>query len=370
MGTEQQYPQLVGLVRLPGRLREFGGELPLARASAAKILRRQLDPYTTIEVPKRDGSKRHISSPYGTLKSFQSLILEKFLSGPEVAHSAAFAFVKGKSAIQCARVHEHASWALKVDLKNFFESIDERQVYWAFRSRGVSDYKSFFLARFTTRLEMLPIEVKKSLREYFAANQTPDVRKLSKVRRHGLSTKFGVQRRRLGYVPQGSPTSGQISNLVFYPLDLKLSKLAKGIDAKFTRYADDIIFSFRGDFSRDRAEKALKDIAQIIHGGGFTLNNSKTRILKPGTRMQVLGVLIGGSGLRIPPDKKKSLDKSLRAIRKFGFEKHAEFLGETNPYSLVNKLHGYLVWASEVEPTWAYPRLGELGELVKVQLED
>ena len=86
--------------------------------------------------------------------------------------------------------------------------------------------------------------------------------------------------------------------------------------------------------------------------------------------MQVLGVLIGGTGLRIPPDKKKAFDKSLRAIRKFGFEKHAEFLEESNPYSLVNKLHGYLVWASEVEPAWAYPRLAELGELVKSQLED
>lgn len=366
--VKANFPRLVGIEELPGTLKQFGGELPLGRANAAKILRRVYDPYWTFEIPKRDGSSRHISSPMSDLKKFQALLLKKFLSGPEVAHEAAYAYVKGKSAVQCARVHESAVWAVKVDIKNFFESIDEKQVYWAFRSRGVSNYRAFFLARFTTRLERQPFEVKKTLRKHFSGLGTPDLKKYKVVQRHKLLKKFNVERRRIGYVPQGSPTSGQITNLVFYPLDVKLTKSAKTLGAKYTRYADDIIFSFTKPFSRDEAEQALSKISHLVSEGGFQLNQTKTRILKPGSRMQVLGVLIGSPGIRVPPSKKKSLDKSLRAIKKFGFEKHAEHLEESRSYTVLNKLHGFLVWAKEVEPSWANPRMDILSKLAEEQL--
>lgn len=366
--VKPKFPPLVQVEALPGKLKDFGGEFPLGRANAAKILRRTFDAYTTLKIPKRDGSLRHISEPLPDLKKFQTILLRKFLSGPEVAHPAAYAYIKGKSAVQCARIHEHASWAIKVDLKNFFESIDEKQVYWAFRSRGVSNFRAFFLARFTTRLERQPHEVKKSLREYFSGLGTPSLKKYQIVQRHKLLKKFNVERRRLGYVPQGSPTSGQITNLVFYPLDVKLSKIAVSLGAVYTRYADDIILSFSKEFSRGEAENVLRQVARIINEGGFQLNHSKTRLLKPGSRMQVLGVLIGEPGLRVPPSKKKSLEKNLRAVEKFGFEKHAEHLDESRSYTVLNQLHGFLVWANEVEPAWASPRLKTLSRLAEEQL--
>lgn len=363
-----KFPQLEGVEELPGALNYFGGEFPLARANAAKILRRAYDPYTTISIPKRDGSTRHISVPMSDLKKFQTLLLKKFLSGTEVAHKGAFAYIKGKSAVQCARIHEDATWAVKVDIRNFFESIDEKQVYWAFRSRGVSNFRAFFLARFTTRLERQTFEAKKSLREHFSGAGTPDIRKYKIVQRHKLLKKFHVERRRIGYVPQGSPTSGQISNLVFYPLDIELSSLARSLKAKYTRYADDIVISFKSEFTRGEAESALRNAAKIINEGGFQLNHAKTRILKPGSRMQILGVLIGKPGLRVPPGKKKYLDKSLRAVEKFGFDNHAEHLGETRSYAVLNQLYGFLVWAYEVEPDWASPRLSKLSQLAEEQL--
>lgn len=368
LAIRPKFPQLEVVEALPGKLKDFGGEVPLGRANAAKILRRVYDPYTTLSIPKRDGSTRHISAPMSDLKKFQTLILRKFLSGPEVAHQAAFAYIKGKSAVQCARIHEDANWAIKVDIKNFFESIDEKQVYWAFRSRGVANFRAFFLARFTTRLERQPFEVKKSLREHFSGVGTPALRKYKIVQRHKLLKKFNVERRRIGYVPQGSPTSGQISNLVFYPVDVKLAALAKTLAAKYTRYADDIVISFRSEFTRGEAESVLRKAAKIINEAGFQLNHSKTRVLKPGSRMQVLGVLIGSPGLRVPPSKKKYLDKSLRAVEKFGFEKHAEHLDETRSYTVLNQLHGFLVWANEVEPGWASPRLSKLSQLAEEQL--
>ena len=361
-------PALPGLAKLPGNLRAFGGELPLGKANAAKILRRSYDPYRTIEIPKRDGSSRHISVPSFDLRKFQANLLKTFLSVPEVAHSAAFAYVKGRSAIQCARLHEQAVWAIKVDIKNFFESIDEKQVYWAFRARGVPNFRSFFLARFATRLEMQPSEVKKSLRHYFTGKGTPPLRKYRVIQRHKLLNKFTVERRRIGYLPQGAPTSGQVSNLVFYPIDVKLAKIAKENDAVYTRYADDIVFSFTSSFSRTDAEATLRLVSREVQVGGFILNHKKTRILKPGTRMQILGVLIGEPGMRLPHSKKKALDKRLRAVEKFGFESHARDVEEIRSYSLLNQIHGFLIWANDVEPDWAAPRLAKLSRLVAEQL--
>ena len=370
VSAKMRLPKLEGIEELPGTLKEFGGTYPLGRANASKILRRTIDPYTTRQIPKRNGSVRHISEPNSYLKSFQSMLLREFLNEPEVAHSAAYAYVIGKSAVQCARVHSTARWAVKVDIVDFFESIDEKQIFWALRSRGVSNYRAFFLARFCTRLELQPNEVKKSLRDGISGSGTPSLRKYKIIQRHNLLKKFDVKRRRIGYLPQGSPTSGQISNLVLYPLDNRLDKMAKSLSAKYSRYADDMIFSFTTEFNRVEADKVLSEVGRLVNEAGFQLNNEKTRVLKPGSRMQILGLLIGDPGLRIPKEKKQKLDKALRAVEKFGFESHTEFIDEVYSFKVLNQLHGFLIWANEVEPGWAGPRLKLLSKLASEQLAD
>ena len=44
-------------------------------------------------------------------------------------------------------------------------------------------------------------------------------------------------------LPQGSPTSPTITNVLCYELDKHLFQLAKKYNAKYSRYADDITFS-------------------------------------------------------------------------------------------------------------------------------
>jgi hypothetical protein len=47
-----------------GTLKDFGGTYPLGRANGSKILRRRtIDPYTTRQISRRNGSVRHISEP-------------------------------------------------------------------------------------------------------------------------------------------------------------------------------------------------------------------------------------------------------------------------------------------------------------------
>jgi hypothetical protein len=62
--TKMRLPKLEGIEDLPGSLKDFGGTYPLGRANGSKILRRRtIDPYTTRQISRRNGSVRHISEP-------------------------------------------------------------------------------------------------------------------------------------------------------------------------------------------------------------------------------------------------------------------------------------------------------------------
>jgi RNA-directed DNA polymerase len=52
-----------------------------------------------------------------------------------------------------------------------------------------------------------------------------------------------MQRLRDPHLPQGAPTSPALANLCGFRLDLRLDGLAFVLGARYTRYADDIVFS-------------------------------------------------------------------------------------------------------------------------------
>lgn len=72
-------------------------------------------------------------------------------------------------------------------------------------------------------------------------------------------------------LPQGSPCSPILSNMVCVDLDRRLSGLAKQFRVDYTRYADDMTFSSNhhvysadGDF--------LEEMRQIVNECGFVIN--------------------------------------------------------------------------------------------------
>ena len=103
-------------------------------------------------------------------------------------------------------------------------------------------------------------------------------------------------------LPQGSPCSPVISNLLGRFLDVRLVRFAKKNKCTYSRYADDITFSTnRKDFPTALAipntEKSshwqLGDpLVKEIHRAGFKINVNKTRLQFCGSRQVTTGLIV------------------------------------------------------------------------------
>ncbi len=103
-----------------------------------------------------------------------------------------------------------------------------------------------------------------------------------------------------GGLPQGSPSSPIISNLIGNILDLKLLKLAGKTGCMYTRYADDITFStskkfFPSDVAYENSGSDWiigEKLEKIIKKTGFSVNHKKTRMSFVRSRQLVTGLTV------------------------------------------------------------------------------
>ena len=102
-------------------------------------------------------------------------------------------------------------------------------------------------------------------------------------------------------LPQGSPCSPVISNLIGHVLDGRLARFAKTYKCKpHSRYADDITFSTsRKDFPPEIAVPTAGAAWQVsdelrarIKDAGFEINDKKTRMQFRGSRQVTTGLMV------------------------------------------------------------------------------
>lgn len=103
-------------------------------------------------------------------------------------------------------------------------------------------------------------------------------------------------------LPQGSPCSPVISNLIGHILDVHLVRLASRAGCTYSRYADDLTFSTNlRDFPSSVATRVAGDahewlpgmeLSQLIGLSGFEINHSKTRMQYSDSRQEVTGLVV------------------------------------------------------------------------------
>jgi RNA-directed DNA polymerase len=237
--------------------------------------------YTEFEIPKRRGeAQRVIRAPIKPIKDVQQKLartLDDCYKPPSHVHG----FVKGRSPRTSAAVHRRQEWLLRVDLADFFPSINFGRVMGMFMS--------------------YPFEYPHDVAVL-----------LSQVCCHRNE------------LPQGAPTSPVISNLICRGLDKELAALAKGERTFYSRYADDLCFSTdRKSFPPTLASRTAEGaavgsaLAEVIGANGFNINASKTRLVRRTQRQRVTGLVVNQK-INVSRDYVRSLRNLLFIWRAHG----------------------------------------------------
>ncbi len=134
-------------------------------------------------------------------------------------------------------------------------------------------------------------------------------------------------------VIQGAITSPAISNLIFRSLDIRIEKYCKKFGIKYTRYADDMLFS--APMSYVHNYKFTNAIKSIIADKNFELNFKKT--LKYKNEISLNGYIVG-TDIRLSRKKYKTINK---IIYNMSLNSFTGFSNRRAMYITKNKLAGY-----------------------------
>lgn len=215
---------------------------------------------------KKNGKYRILSPSINPLKQIQSAIKKNILSKMDYADFLQGG-IKKKDNISNAVIHLGKKHHFCTDLKQFFPSITSKQVYRMFIDNGFSSDVSRILTRLTTY-------------------------------------KFRL--------PQGTPTSPHVANLVFMPLGNKLMEICEEREITFTSFIDDLTFSSQRDF-----QDITPQIIDLIENYGFQISHQKT-FYKLGTAT-ITGVETKNNVLNIRKNQMKKInDSSLSELSREG----------------------------------------------------
>lgn len=181
-------------------------------------------------------------------------------------------FVKNRNTHTNAQCHLGKKFLLKLDIKDFFDTINIESVKNAFEYLGFSSEIALTLSKIST-----------------------------------LNNKLA----------QGFPTSPIIANIVCIQMDKDIQEFCKSHNATYTRYADDISIS-SDSFFQDK-----KQIESILFKYGFKLNELKSQRFKKGQNLYVTGLSIADNLYpRIPKSIKHNLRQHLHYIELYGYHSH------------------------------------------------
>lgn len=293
-------------------------------------------------VPGQPPRFRYIAIPEPRLMALQRWIASSILNNAR-CHQAAVAYVPGSKIVLAAQRHKNAKWLVKVDIRDFFESITEIDVYRVFLERGYQPLTALELARICTR---------RRERQHEHAAAQPD-RLKAKVRTSGVYDYYSYI---MGSLPQGAPTSPMLANLAVRPLDEALQTLADKFGMRYTRYADDLTFSTtKKTYGRKKCIQLIGQIYSLLGSHGLNPNTAKTVIAPPGARKVVLGLLVDDKRPKLSRDFRSMMRMHLHYLLRedVGPIAHAKQRGFSSVEGLRQHLLGLISYAGQVDTAYA-----------------
>lgn len=233
--------------------------------------------YREFYIPKKSGGLRKIDAPNDELKdALRELktMLERDFGA--LYHTAAYAYVTGRSTIDSVKRHQanDSHWFLKTDFSNFFGS---------------------------TTLEF----TMKMLSIIFPFSEVVAVPEGKEQLEKAISLAFLD-----GGLPQGTPISPLLTNLISIPIDHALAKHFSEKHMVYTRYADDILVSGQKDF-RFSDEVAFINSTVREFGAPWQIKPQKTRYGSRAGSNWNLGVMLNADNQITIGHKRKKEFKAM-----------------------------------------------------------
>lgn len=216
--------------------------------------------YRIFHIPKHSGGMRQICAPKPRLFADQIALRTLFETEfSALYHTTAFAYCKGRSIKHCIKRHQanKSKWFLKLDFSDFFGNTSSE----------------------------------------FVLQQLEKIAPFSEVMRDKIGRQRLEQALSLCFLnnglPQGTPISPMLTNLVMIPFDHELNKRLHERGFVYTRYADDIQISHREEFNPVRitgiVNSVLRDLSMPYH-----LKPTKSRFGSSSGRNFNLGLMLNG----------------------------------------------------------------------------
>ena len=247
---------LCNVNRLINRLAEFNAATEHLRSQDRASL------YRTFHIPKSSGHGfRRIDAPndelMAALRTLKTIFESDFHA---LYHTSAFAYIKHRCTIDAVKRHQanESKWFGKFDLSNFFGNTTMEFV--------MNQFSMIFPFSEVIKVPRGKQELEKALELAFLN----------------------------GGLPQGTPISPTITNIMMIPVDFKLANGLRNFGGKpfvYTRYADDFIISCKYDFTCADVQQLIVDTLKSF-GAPFTLNPEKTRYGSSSGKNFNLGVVL------------------------------------------------------------------------------
>lgn len=223
--------------------------------------------YTTFDIPKRAGGARKISAPNERLKDLQEKLADLLVECRREIEAAepkrkivSHGFRKECSIITNARQHRCRRYVLNLDIEGFFPAFNFGRV------------RGFFIKNQNFALHEKVATVIAQIACYENA------------------------------LPQGSPCSPIISDLITLVLDMRMIGLMKKHKCTYSRYADDLTIStnlkefptkLAYPFEQGSSLWVLgDDLLEALHRAWFSVNHKKTRMQYRDSRQLVTGLSV------------------------------------------------------------------------------
>ena len=222
--------------------------------------------YKSFDIKKKSGGVRNIDAPIARLKFLQKQLsrvlyecVKDIKNSDPKAFSTSTGFSEDTSIIDNAEIHRGRRYVFNIDLKDFFGAIHIGRIRGFFKND-----KRF----------QLDDEVALTIGQIACHN---------------------------GALPQGSPCSPVISNLLGTVLDSRMRSFARKNGCRYSRYVDDLTFSTnQKEFpvsvakqnATDQGWVVAKELRTRLKDAGFTINPKKTRMSVSQSKQKVTGLVV------------------------------------------------------------------------------